>query len=138
MSFEVSLRSDSAVPLREVVKQFLRRFSYKPDWTFTLRETFNPEELIVDIASSPMQNADHPDPKNLTRVYSACVLSWMALARSSEMEARLTHALVNSIQALELHEVNEWAKLDGKHITDPHPELKPMPQRRRDGMYGRF
>jgi hypothetical protein len=26
-------------------------------------------------------------------------------------------------RAAALHEVDEWLKLDGKHVTNPHPEL---------------
>ena len=41
-----------------------------------------------------------------------------------EDEADFRRRVYRAVKALELHELDEWLKVEGKHVNDPHPELR--------------
>ena len=39
----------------------------------------------------------------------------------------MTNTLVPPhIKTIAMHEIDEFLKIDGKHVRDPHPELQPL------------
>lgn len=99
--------------LTEVINDLISHFTYKPGWEI--------KALVDDwggvIMSTVRTEPDANDPTQQAQV---------ALARVFDPPPSITPEVVKTwVHALlvdaELHEVDEWLRLDGHRITNPHP-----------------
>lgn len=98
----------------EVLK-FLERLKYKPGWSFHGR--FEAGYLVFRIiATVPCS-----DTKSLTNIAHQDMIK----AKFKD-EGHLTQYVKARLRIAENHELDEWFRLDGERVTEPHPEYKPF------------
>jgi hypothetical protein len=112
---------------------FLRVFTYKPGWTLkATREWWEPlpysgpEEQVFLAISFEAPDVDHQD--RTIRVGQVVRLPPSVLLESSVLDPNviLRNWIVHVIRSMEMHEVDEWARIDGVPIHDPHAKPKPL------------
>lgn len=107
----------------EEVRLFLSRITYKPNWKFELIQNLDfGLELHVTSEVQNSQTIEHES-------YSRTVIKSMLLLDPSEEVDPSEEWLIANLRKLlfeiEMHERDEWLKLDGKHLFAPH-EKAPM------------
>lgn len=95
------------------VQAALTDIQYRPGWTFTASEHPFGEGLMVRIVA-PVPNAYRP---NETTVLG--VDSYLPPIRDV---ADLHRWLLWRLTRIEVHEAQEWLRIDGRPIFDPHAE----------------
>ncbi len=93
---------------------FLNRFTYKPGYQLKA-ESFTRGHIILRIRAR-VPDADNPD--QMIDLGRSMVLS-VPTARNEEY---VLWWLTSVLRDLEHHELNEWLKLDGKRVREPHKE----------------
>lgn len=102
----------------ESIKNFFEeRITYKAGWKFFVSD--RSEYINIVLCSAPVPCAygfiDEPQPLTSLRTMH------LQFFRDEGMCRALARDM---IKVVELHELAEWLKLDGKHVDDPHPGLK--------------
>lgn len=107
--------------MREKIEKIVKRITYKPGWRIYCasrpREPEVPEgELVVRII---FMAEDVTAPGKQTKV-GLGVSFWLDQDYSEEV---ILKRIMQGVRELEMHEVEEWFKVDGRNFVDPHPEL---------------
>jgi hypothetical protein len=97
------------------IEEFISRITYKPDIRLKVHKILNYDEIAVTLYRDVIDVMEMNRPLTLT--------SNILFKESTVNAERLLGIVVELIKTSELHEVNEWLKLDGKYINDPHPEI---------------
>lgn len=106
------------------------RFSYKPNWVFEVEAS--PESGCITLGAR-MKTADstgHPhghrmpgedDPDSYIVIAKAISFPWQTVSEFDEgiLVQQIFDLLV---MGLERHEAEEWFRLDGRAVYDPHDE----------------
>lgn len=105
------------------------RIAYKPGYKFEIRSNFSSFMLTisrkVQDVRDPAMEIDLHQSRMLVRLDSATFIG--GLLQGNPMHFRdFVYEIHQHIKAFELHEMDEWFKIDGEHFNDPHPELKIM------------
>lgn len=136
--------------LLDAVQAVLDRLTYKPDWKLRLvaeaKTIHRPWYLYIHLEYK-VQSLDVPPVElggsqyirtnhdyTMSSGADKVVQTMVGLATSVlftersliEMLSRgdlVNYLRGNLIMRAELHEMDEWLKLDGEHVKDPHPEL---------------
>lgn len=98
------------------LEDLLATISYKPGYLFKVLQEESYD--LVSIRFSYFAK-DAENPENIISLVSKTTL----VLPLPEKEVVLSEIKL-LIKTAELHEMNEWLKVDGKHLTDPHPEYK--------------
>lgn len=120
--------SDESKRLLFAVAGVLRRITYKPTWRFHIEaepETmYRPWYVHVHLYYSLPSIDDPMVDSQLTtqQTFTANALADVVRYGEDAIVERVAYSL---IRRAELHEMDEWLKLDGVCVRDPHPELKP-------------
>lgn len=117
--------------LLDAAQSLIDRITYKPEWK--LRLTAEAKSV-----NRPWQINVHLDYKvaNLDGSYETVDLTTCTtFTERSLIEVLVSgdfvrYIAMNLIRRAELHEIDEWFKLDGVCVTDPHPEHRQMAQLR--------
>lgn len=113
----------------ERVRSLLKKVTYKPGWKFGAASAVDPyekpkpwdwERVIITIIA-PMPNLSGKD--KTVDVVSNRHFDCQQLARMKDGDI-IGYIFTQVIRDLELHEMDEWFKVDGFHVRDPHPENK--------------
>lgn len=100
------------------LQKALARLTYKPGWAFGV--DFGRLFVVFDTFDATS--------KRLRRVQGEMVRP-VPLRLVHQVNRGRTRGFYDWIAKLlrerEEHEVREWLKVDGKHMVDPHPELRP-------------
>lgn len=123
------VRSKSCAELLQETRRLLARVTYKPGWALTatapdeviLSKPWRPWEVTVGLDYRVMSLED---PFCSVLLTTAMVLTESHLAQMLRDEQLVYWVVQNLIRRAELHEMDEWLKLDGKCVTNPHPELR--------------
>lgn len=89
-------------PLRDI----LRKFTYKPDWSFTIRDG-----MLIIKTFAP----DTDDMKSIVPVSTVA-----SIPRFVRAEFPWDRWLLDQIMSVEDHEAREFFKIDGVKVFDPH------------------
>ncbi len=106
---------------------FLARISYKPNWRFECAdkapfyETGGGYMKAVWITIKHT-SIDANDPEKMTEVVLTACVAKDQLVRMDEPQ--MMDWIKMHIRKAEDHETDEWLRLDGKWVKDPHPELR--------------
>jgi hypothetical protein len=98
------------------VESFVARITYKPQSTLTVWKNSSCDGISLLFTKYVVDVADNSRVIPLVNSYSSTYLP-----RDQE---ELIHMINTVVRTLELHEINEWLKLDGRCVVEPHPELK--------------
>lgn len=105
-----------------IVNAFLARLTYKPGFQFMAHHASRRDAIEVTINHSPQ---DSGNPSKTLPIVSQILICSEALTQTQESAEEIMRVMLfPAIRDLELHEMHEWLKIDGKHVKDPHPELK--------------
>lgn len=98
---------DSYIDLeRERLKVLLEHFTYKPKWRFSLVR----EGLLISIIAPNTDNPEQMIEVNLSRGIPSFV----------HPDFPWEHWLLDQIMEIERHEAQEFFKIDGIKVFDPH------------------
>lgn len=95
--------------------------TYKPGWRVTLEPDPFPGHVVlrVSVDMVPAGMTVSPPGHNVVKVQ---VTGTQVLGPLDQLtEERLLNEIQRQIQAMEMHEVDEWLKYKGKHVREPHP-----------------
>lgn len=96
----------------------VRRFTYKPGFDIHLADDWDGgENTAVLVVEGEVTDARDPE-------HDTVVMFRRRLHLDTMYPDMLTEAVHHACRELELHEVKEWLKFDGKYVTNPHPEEK--------------
>lgn len=98
----------------------IARITYKPNYFITLSYGMS-VELILRIGHQST-DADNPSEPLPLPVYTYSLINEEMLADMNEIQ--FVRMIRDKIKTLEFHELDEWLKIDGMHVVDPHPELR--------------
>lgn len=116
MQPNLNLSGTDLLALKKVMA-FLGRVTYKPNWHFTA-ETYEPGSVYIRIRWAAPDSFYPERIANLTSLYSYSSNSIIE-GGDKAIAGMVQHA----ISLAEMHEINEWFKIDGKFYKDPHPEF---------------
>jgi hypothetical protein len=118
----------------EEAKQVVSRIRYKPGWRMKLRRArdeslpphhFDPNPLPYHELAILF---DAPDARNWEDLQRACPIPLVMRSHihprelAGMTEESLVQYLRHQIAVAEQHEADEWFRLDGVQIRNPHPE----------------
>jgi len=97
--------------------EFFSRFTYKEGWTFEFEYfiDYNEYRLIIQ--------AMFPDSRNPNRKVPVRNTSRLPDFRADDLELMIRFVR-SRIQDLEIHESDEWIRLNGELVCDPHNSEK--------------
>jgi hypothetical protein len=103
----------------EELKKIMAKFTYKPGSRFQVRR--GPERGLYFIeVSIYCQDVNAPHKLNFvtnqTPVFEVDLMDWT--------DALVIARVQNAVQSIEQHEIQEWLRLDGMFVSDPHPEIR--------------
>lgn len=101
----------------EEVETLIKGISYKPGWKIEcLRSSSYGPYIDIRIMSGPV-----PDALGINS-FAQPIQSRLLL--SDQLPAPFfLQEIFKAIRVLELHEMDEWLKYQGKWVRDPHPEI---------------
>ena len=107
-------------PKVDQLNHYLSRFSYKPNFKFkAYRKHIEYDLIVLDIEMT----VPHRDTLDPTKVITQRALGFRDVPKN---ELEFAQWMREIIRHLEMHEVDEWVKMDGLRIFDPHEETKPI------------
>lgn len=86
--------------------------------TLSVDEFESPADYYAILLRLPLPDSNNPD-----QFFAVGRLGYSDAATIRDVE-KLKIEVKELMDALVLHEVKEWMRYDGKHIVDPHPELR--------------
>lgn len=104
----------------EIVQQFLARITYKPGWKFIALMHPSCDQIKIHL-SYLARDARLENNEGEITLTSITIIH--PHSPTELTEENLRSAIIRQILQAEMHERDEWLRLDGKHVTDPHPEL---------------
>lgn len=112
---------DSRMKAKDAIA-FVERMSYGPKATISLKHSHHAFDVLELTIGKWVVCAKMLDDQIATQL---SVIPCKTLGKYSELEGQafLMQMVHETIKNLELHEIDEWFKLDGKCVNDPHPEL---------------
>jgi hypothetical protein len=94
------------------IKAVLERFTYRPHWKFEVRDGC----LVVIMLTT---DADKPD-EDIVLTFTQPIPRHYAFMRNG---MDWTWWLFEQFKTIEFHELQEFFRIDGRSVYDPHPEL---------------
>jgi len=104
----------------EWIADCLKRIEYKDNWTFQIRcikDTFGEDEGMIEWQCKMIVKNAHK-PNEMITVNSLHLLEVEFWKERSPTD--LFEFCLHEIKKLENHEAEEWFKVDGRQLADPH------------------
>jgi hypothetical protein len=115
-----------------LLREHLKGITYKPGWAFEVCYRPNagypdfPETYLnIEAQVTDVYHTERTTTVNLRKNFNTNMFFDML----SSFELEFTNFVHRAIVELEMHEIDEWFKVHGRHVRDPHPELKRVLQR---------
>lgn len=105
------------------IQAILDRMTYKPGWKITISR---PTDSIHNFWEPITLYARYPTTDVLTgeTIMLSFVRSIDVDSAEKYPEDKLINLIAYFIKSFEMHEFDEWFKIDGVCVHEPHPELK--------------
>ncbi len=119
MRGQVYGRGPAATPVKgapttaDQLRQFLTRITYKPGSSFRVSDSYLDVGAIELILEMRVPNT-HP-PHDVVSIRTGRIVDWPPVSERDFLD--LVRAVVHQF---ELHEADEWLRLDGKIAFNPH------------------
>lgn len=94
----------------------LERLHYKPGWKFSIMRNTESGFMTL-VVQAAVENVEAPHEKvqiNMTET-----------VHPEMTDDEFINTVCSAICKMEMHEVDEYFKVDGRHYREPHPELWP-------------
>lgn len=103
--------TDAEIQAAEIeLRALLKRFTYRPHWRFEVNAGF----MIVTMLTA---DADNPG-KDIVLTFTQAIPRY-AFMRDFDW----TRWLFEQVRIMEHHELQEFFRIDGRPVYEPHPEL---------------
>lgn len=116
--------SEACPGLRDQFITLLKRLTYKPA---AMLETPQDDDiyrgLVTLTATSYVLDANGSARLVPVTATNPMRVEMLADEKGNLDEKRALGFIRDTLKMLEFHEVDEWFRIDGKHVTDPHPPL---------------
>jgi hypothetical protein len=89
------------------------RITYKPGWKITARPYY-PSGMLDLSLETRLPDSTHGTQRN-------CSLSRLVMPETLHDEKHPLWIVAAHVREFEMHEMDEWLKLDGARVNDPHP-----------------
>lgn len=96
------------------VQEVVDKISYKPGYEFICKRSEYHDDVIVTLVSVPVLDS--------TGTGEMRPIRGNLMVATYHDEEYIKRSIFSMIRAMELHEMNEWLKFEGKYIENPHPE----------------
>ena len=96
------------------MNELLKRFTYKPGWSFQVLDTFYSQVNFTMLVSYPAKDAFNPDHD--------IIVGARRPFRVPANEQMFWSQLLAVCDYMERHEAREWFKVDGEMPFNPHKE----------------
>lgn len=118
----------------KTIQEIIDKVSYKPNVRFAL--SFGSDGIITIKITRPVEDATKIPDRPSVIVMShrveygpqtaLCCFSLDNLIKitKEQLISVVKYELFEGIRNMELHEMDEWLRYEGKYVNDPHPELK--------------
>ena len=103
------------------IEEIISRIKYKPNVTIRCYRELVFDDVVIEVCALVIDAEDFS--KQIT-IISKGFFRTEAIQAMGEKELIL--AISRQLKVLELHEIDEFFKVDGKHIKDPHPEFREL------------
>lgn len=97
----------------EDIRSLLACVTYKPGWRFDVEQRADGVQLVA--YSDELDSRGGPPRENFRRQW---VIAWPRTHRN--VRAAVVAWLRKALMEWECHEVNEWLRIDGNIVHDPH------------------
>jgi hypothetical protein len=97
---------ESGATVIDQIRQELKKITYKPGYEFTADNYGG--TILITVTTPYLKNANGGNDVFISIRHEYC------------HSMPLSIAVRNLVRELELHEVDEWLKVDGKRIREPH------------------
>lgn len=107
-------------------KDFLAKISYKPGWTFWSTISLYHETISIYVSWKTKDVSCPSSEIELTAAYTINMTqmeTMRVMNGEQSFVAYMTWFITERIRWVEMHEMDEWLKVDGIRLRDPHPEL---------------
>lgn len=102
------------------LENLISRITYKRGFQFNVERDQSRAICYIRLTAW-VTPSNRPNTEEIIPIVQMSALDEYALSKMS-MDSVLQF-ISHSLFSLEKHELNEWFKIDGKHVEDPHPEL---------------
>jgi hypothetical protein len=102
------------------VRDAFAKITYKPGWVFDVQA--DPSFEVMIVVNFPVRDITKEGYPETTLQFRRSFSVWCISGLS--FDSLLSHVVMGTIRQIEEHEFQEWFKVDGVCIYDPHPELK--------------
>lgn len=110
---DADLAQQGAEPLsNRAIRTILQRLSYQPGWDFYITRICSEPHCVFHITTTA-PNSRNPE----VRVN----ILYHVVATGLYSEAQLVDAVKQGLKDINNHEFDEWFRIDGKPVNDPHP-----------------
>lgn len=109
----------------EHVKSIVAKISYKPNFEIKVCRNMTNGEIDIRILLKYVQDSNNSDPKIINPIILRKILTPRMIKMSKKTDRHIVYIISNMIRQMETHEIDEWLKVDGKRLKNPHPELNP-------------
>jgi hypothetical protein len=133
-------REHPETPFSKFVADVLERVTYKLGWSAHVGRAnadadcghLKPVDVVLRLEHDEWDANDwRKDYPHVAKVATR----YFFFADDPPDEVGLSRTLRDLIRSAELHESDEWLRLDGIRIVDPHPELKREPALMEEGPF---
>jgi hypothetical protein len=116
------MNSSSDILIR--AQRWVNAITYKPNHHFFVKWDYDEwrDDRQMLVVTMVVRAPDVDDPKNITSIMSPVKVDPVIVgANQRSTFNRIIEGLVNDF---ERHEMEEWLKIDGRRLNDPHPEAR--------------
>jgi hypothetical protein len=106
----------------EQAQALLARITYKPGYEITLRTMESRDRWQLRVQHKAPNSEDWWRPAAERRTAPVIVTT---MVTSRVLREEFLGCLYMTLHNMELHELHEWLRVDGRHYKDPHPEQQP-------------
>jgi len=111
------------LPAELKLRSVIENISYKPNFSFAIYPHLNPDSGFPEYSDLclliTMRVPDVSCPRCAIDVKSPVAVS-ARMVDELEPDGIVEHIIRPAIRAMELHEMDEWLKFEGRHVHDPH------------------
>lgn len=109
------------VTFADRLKAVVAKLTYKPGVRFEVATFNDGAEVKLTIAFDTADPNGGPFSGRFSRSWHAELFD---LRKQQPDDAEILRMVREHVRAFEEHEMDEFLKIDGKHVRDPHPELR--------------
>ena len=121
-----------------IVRRVLERINFMPNWKFKMQkmeESYYTSGLVEIMVQSPLIMDSISGEDSGTRISNIISLDPDHIIKSTDYARMIVEIIYKSIADMFEHEVQEWFKVDGKFLREPHPEREYSTEEKKERLW---